>query len=76
MPVNLAALQNQTAIQAMPLLPVFQQALLTAKARPVIANWSEIEDIIATKVAEAITGTKTVKKALDDAVLEIDQLLK
>ncbi|MDD4069764.1 MAG: extracellular solute-binding protein [Candidatus Izemoplasmatales bacterium] len=75
MPVNLAALENAEAIAAMPLLPVFQEALLTAKARPVIPEWSQVEDIIATKVAEAITGTKTVQAALDEAAEAIDDLL-
>jgi len=75
MPVNLDALENAEAIEAMPLLPVFQEALLTAKARPVIPEWSQVEDIIATKVAEAITGTKTVQAALDEAAEAIDDLL-
>jgi len=75
MPVNLEALTNAEAVAAMPLLPVFAKALLTAKARPVIAKWSEVENIIAAKVAEAITGTKPVKTALDEAATEIDALL-
>lgn len=75
MPVNLTALTNAEAVAAMPLLPVFAQALLTAKARPVIAQWSEVEGIIATKVAEAITGTKAVQVALNEAAAEIDALL-
>ncbi|MDD3712789.1 MAG: extracellular solute-binding protein [Candidatus Izemoplasmatales bacterium] len=75
MPVNLEALENAEAVTAMPLLPVFQEALLTARARPVIPQWSQVEDIIATKVAEAITGTKTVQVALDEAAAAIDELL-
>ncbi|MFA7075932.1 MAG: extracellular solute-binding protein [Candidatus Izemoplasmatales bacterium] len=75
MPVNLAALENDEAITAMPLLPVFQEALLTAKARPVIPEWSQVEDIIATKVAEAITGAKSVQVALNEAAVAIDALL-
>jgi multiple sugar transport system substrate-binding protein len=59
----------------MPLLPVFATALQTAKARPVIAKWSQVEDIIATKVALAITGVKTVEVALNEAATEIDALL-
>ncbi|MDD3957322.1 MAG: extracellular solute-binding protein [Candidatus Izemoplasmatales bacterium] len=75
MPVNLEALEDAEAIAAMPLLPVFAQALQTAKARPVIPEWSQVEDIIATKVALAITGVKTVQVALDEAAAEIDALL-
>ena len=75
MPVNIEALTNKDAVAAMPLLPVFAKALLTAKARPVIAKWSEVENIIAAKVAEAITGAKPVQTALDEAATEIDVLL-
>ncbi|MBU1093210.1 MAG: extracellular solute-binding protein [Firmicutes bacterium] len=75
MPVNLDAITNAEAFAAMPLLPIFAEALLTAKARPVIPEWSEVENIIATKVALAITGEKTVQVALDEAATEIDALL-
>lgn len=75
MPVNIEALSDSEVIEVMPLLPVFEEALLTARARPVIAQWSEVENIIATKVAEAITGQKSVKVALDQAATEIDALL-
>lgn len=75
MPVNLAALDNQDAIDAMPLLPVFKEALLTAKSRPVTALWGDMENIIATKVSEAILGDKTVQVALDEAAAAIDALI-
>ncbi len=75
MPVNIVALTNAEALAAMPLLPVFAEALQTAKARPVLAQWSEIENIIATKVSLAITGEKTVQTALDECAAQIDALL-
>ncbi len=75
MPVNLAALQNADALAAMPLLPVYVEALQTAKSRPVIPQWSEIEGIVATKVSEAITGVKPVQTAMDEAATEINALL-
>ena len=75
MPVNLAALENAEAIQAMPLLPVFKEALLTAKSRPVTPLWGDMENIIATKVAEAFLGDKTVQQALDEAAAAIDDLI-
>ncbi len=75
MPVNLAALKNDEALKAMPLLPVYVEALKTAKARPVIPEWSEIENIIATKVTEAITGVKKVQAAMDEAAEEINTVL-
>ena len=75
MPVNKAAMTNADALAAMPLLPVFAEALKTAKARPVTPKWGDMENIIATKVAEAITGQKAVQKALDEAATEIDALI-
>jgi multiple sugar transport system substrate-binding protein len=75
MPVSLAALQNADALAAMPLLPVYVEALQTAKSRPVIPQWSEIEGIVATKASEAITGVKDVQTAMDEAATEINALL-
>ncbi|MEN6417430.1 MAG: extracellular solute-binding protein [Clostridiaceae bacterium] len=75
MPVSLAALQNADALAAMPLLPVYVEALQTAKSRPVIPQWSEIEGIVATKASEAITGVKDAQTAMDEAATEINALL-
>lgn len=75
MPVNKEAITDSEALKAMPLLPVFSEALETARARPVTPKWGDMENIIATKVAEAITGQKAVKTALDEAAAEIDKLI-
>lgn len=75
MPVNIEALADAEAIAAMPLLPVFAEALATAKARPVIPQWSEIENVIATKVALAITGQLDVQVAMDECATEINAIL-
>lgn len=74
-PVNKEAFTDPEAVKAIPLLPVFSEALKSARSRPVTAKWSEMENIIATKVAEAITGKKEVKAALDEAAAEIDKLI-
>jgi multiple sugar transport system substrate-binding protein len=73
--VNKDALENAEAVTAMPLLPVFAEALETARARPVIPEWGDIENIIAASVAEAITGAKAVQTALDEAVTAINAIL-
>ena len=75
MPVNKEAIADPEVLKAMPLLPVFAEALKTAKARPVTPKWGDMENIIATKVAEAITGTKPVQTAMDEAADEIDKLI-
>lgn len=74
-PVNKEALTDSATIEAMPLMPIFSEALKTARPRPVTPKWSDIDNIITTKVAEAITGQKPVKVALDEAAVEIDKLL-
>jgi multiple sugar transport system substrate-binding protein len=76
MPVNKEAIADPRALETMPLLPIFVEALQTARPRPVHPRWSEIEDIIAARVAEAIMGQKPVQQALDEAANEIDNLLK
>ena len=75
MPVNKEAMTDPAVLEAMPLLPIFSQALETAKSRPVTPQWGDMENIIATKVAEAITGQKPVQTALDEAAAEIDALI-
>ena len=75
MPVNLEAISDQEVVEVMPLLPVFADALQTAKARPVTPKWGDMENIIATKVAEVITGQKDVQTAMDEAAAEIDALI-
>lgn len=75
MPVNKEAMSDPGVIKAMPLLPVFAEALKTARARPVTPKWGDMENIIATKVAEAILGQKPVQTAMDEAAAEIDQLI-
>ncbi len=76
MPVNLEAIADPEVIEAMPLLPVFAEALKSAKARPVTPKWGDMENVIATKVAEAITGQKDVQTAMNEAAAEIDALIK
>ena len=75
MPVNKEAITDPEVLKAMPLLPVFAEALKTARARPVTPKWGDMENIIATKVAEAIIGQKPVQTAMDEAAAEIDKLI-
>ncbi|MCL2129148.1 MAG: extracellular solute-binding protein [Treponema sp.] len=76
MPVNMEAISDPAALDAMPLLPVFAQSLQTARSRPVTPRWSEMEDIIAMRVNEAITGAKPVQRAMDEAVEAINAILR
>lgn len=75
MPVNREALDSQEALDAMPLLPIFAEALKTCRTRPVIPQWSDVSGIINTKATEAVLGIKPVQTALDEAAQEIDAVL-
>ncbi len=76
MPVNKEALVDEEVIAAMPLLPIFADALQTCKARPVTPKWSDMEGIINTKATEAILGQKSVQTAMDEAADEINALIQ
>ncbi len=76
MPVNEDAIVDEEVITAMPLLPVFAEALQTAKSRPVIPEWGDMEGIINTKATEAVLGQKPVQTAMDEAAAEMDALLQ
>ena len=75
MPVNKEALADSTVIEAMPLLPIFTEALKTCKTRPVTPKWSDMENIINTKATEAVLGQKPAQQAMDEAAQEIDALI-
>lgn len=75
MPVNKEALEDAEVIAAMPLLPIFAQALQTCKTRPVVPQWGDITGVINTKTTEAVLGQKDVQTALDEAATEIDAIL-
>lgn len=76
MPVNKEALVDDGVLEAMPLLPIFADALQTCKARPVTPKWSDMENIINTKATEAILGQKSVQTAMDEAADEINALIQ
>jgi multiple sugar transport system substrate-binding protein len=68
-------LQSQlTAIQ--PYYGTFLQQLATAKARTPVPNYPQIDQIVTTQVANAMSGKETPQKAMDEAAAQIDPLLK
>lgn len=54
----------------------FLTAIKSAKARPPVAVWSEMDNALTGAVTLAITGEKPVKQAMDDLAAELDALLK
>ena len=55
---------------------IFLQQLQTAKARTPVANWTKIEQIITDTGTGILNGTIPVQGGLDNAVTQIDPLLK
>jgi multiple sugar transport system substrate-binding protein len=54
----------------------FVQQLATARPRTPSPNWSKIDQVLSTEVANAISGKATTKQALTAAAHQIDGLLK
>jgi len=70
-PVNLKAYDLIDTVDK-PFLKTFMEQMKYAKARPLILDYSELEEIINPQMEAALKGQKTVKKALDDAVEVIE----
>lgn len=55
---------------------VFAEQMKSAKSRPNVKCWSQIEEIISEAVKSAIKGLKTPEDALNDAAEQVNILLK
>ncbi|MDY0290127.1 MAG: extracellular solute-binding protein [Sphaerochaeta sp.] len=73
-PVNKMALASDTVKNA-PFAP-FLDAIKTARARPTVSTWSEIDNELNGAVHQVISGKKTVRSALDELAVKMDALLK
>ena len=72
-PVNQSALEDATVKNAA--FAPFLEAIKTAKARPTVAAWSEMDNELNVAVTAIINGEKTTQQALDDLAGVWDQLL-
>lgn len=73
-PVNRAALESDT-VKAADYAP-FIEAIQTAKARPTVAAWSEMDNGLQVAMNAVVTGEKTVQEAMDELAVAWDALLK
>ena len=73
-PVNKAALESETVKNAD--YAPFIEAIQTAKARPTVAAWSEMDNGLTVAMTQIVTGEKTAQEALDALAAEWDELLK
>ena len=73
-PVNKAALESDTVKNAD--YAPFIEAIQTAKARPTVAAWSEMDNGLQVALTAVVSGEKTAQEALDALATEWDALLK
>ena len=73
-PVNRAALESDT-VKAADYAP-FIKAIQTAKARPTVAAWSEMDNGLQVAMNAVVTGEKTAQEAVDELAVAWDALLK
>ena len=73
-PVNKAALESGTVKNAS--FAPFIEAIQTAKARPTVAAWTEMDDALSTAMTAVCSGDKTAKEAMDELAVKFDELLK
>lgn len=73
-PVNLEAIDSED-VKAIETFAPFLTAIKTAKARPQVKNWTEIDGQLTRLVELAVLGEKTPQEAMDEAAEIIDGLL-
>ena len=73
-PVNKAALESDTVKNAS--FAPFIEAIQTAKARPTVAAWTEMDDALSAAMTAVCSGEKTAKDAMDELAVKFDELLK
>ena len=73
-PVNRAALESDT-VKAADYAP-FIEAIQTAKARPTVAAWSEMDNGLQVAMNAVVTGEKPAQEAMDELAVAWDALLK
>ena len=67
-PVSKAALESET-VRSADYAP-FIEAIRTAKARPTVAAWSEMDNGLTVAMTAIVTGEKTAQEALDELAAE------
>lgn len=73
-PVNEKIIQSKDITSIEKFAP-FLTAIQTAKPRPAIAQWPQVDEQLNMAIVKAIMGDQTVKEALDEAAKKIDTIL-
>lgn len=72
-PVNKEALSSDT-VKAADYAP-FLEAIKTAKSRPTVACWSEMDSELSVAVSKVMSGEQTAQEAMDELAIRFDELL-
>lgn len=72
-PVNTTALESDTVKNAD--YAPFLEAITTAKARPPVAAWSDIDSELTTAVTDIIVNGADAQTTLDELAAKVDVLL-
>ncbi|SHO49284.1 extracellular solute-binding protein [Anaerocolumna xylanovorans] len=72
-PVNKTALESDT-VKNSDFAP-FLEAIKTAKSRPTVSCWSEIDTELSAAVTSVVNGEKTAQEAMDALAVKVDGLL-
>ena len=72
-PVNKEALESDTVKNAA--FAPFLEAITTAKSRPTVACWSEMDSELSVAVTSVMNGEKTAQEAMDELAVLYDELL-
>lgn len=73
-PVNKVALESDVVKNAD--YAPFIQAIETAKARPTVAAWSEMDNELTNAMTAVVNGEKIAQEAMDELAVVFDELLK
>ncbi len=73
-PVNKAALESDVVKNAS--YAPFIEAIQTAKARPTVAVWTEMDNALTMAMTAVVSGEKTAQQAMDELAVTFDDLLK
>lgn len=72
-PVNENVLESDTVKEAE--YAPFLEAIKTAKSRPTVSCWSEMDSELSVAVTDVMSGNKTAQEAMDELAVKFDELL-
>jgi multiple sugar transport system substrate-binding protein len=79
-PARISALESQKLAESFPWIVDFKEAMKNCIPTPIVPlipeGGSIVSGIIAPAVSEYLSGSKTAEEALDDAVQQVDEMMK